>query len=207
MLDDLRTLGAGLLLGLSLAAPPGPVNALMATEARRGWWRAARIGLGATTGDALYLLVFALGLGGLLSRSPIVRAVLAVAGGLIMLWFAWGALEAARAPAPPSAATGRADDRRGAPGPGFLAGLTIVLTSPYNVVWWTTVGGELLRQLGWLVVIGLFSAILAWLAFFPWAVRAGESRFRGFARVVDVLSAAVLAGYGVYFIAGGIGLA
>lgn len=53
---------AGALLGLSIAAPPGPVVAAMATEAVRGLSRQSILtGFGAMTADATWLGVAALG--------------------------------------------------------------------------------------------------------------------------------------------------
>ena len=44
-------------MGLSLAAPPGPVNAMIATEATRSKLHGFSVGLGATTADFTYFVV------------------------------------------------------------------------------------------------------------------------------------------------------
>ena len=52
----MKALLAGAALGVSLAAPPGPVTAVMATAASRGRSREAILtALGAITGDAIWL--------------------------------------------------------------------------------------------------------------------------------------------------------
>jgi len=86
------TLAAGAVFGLALAAPPGPMNAVIAEESvLRGWLAGFTAGLGAMTADAVF---FVLSLGGVvafLDEAPTVRAVMVGAGGLLMLYFAYGA--------------------------------------------------------------------------------------------------------------------
>ena len=59
---------AGFLLGLSLAAPPGPMNALIAREAgARGMASGLRVGMGAPVADVVWLGVLVWGLGDFIS--------------------------------------------------------------------------------------------------------------------------------------------
>ncbi|WP_162509770.1 hypothetical protein [Thermogymnomonas acidicola] len=42
---------------MSLAAPPGPINAMIISEARRSVLRAVLIGFGAMTADLIFLII------------------------------------------------------------------------------------------------------------------------------------------------------
>jgi threonine/homoserine/homoserine lactone efflux protein len=83
---------AALGVGLALASAPGPVQAVLLTEAVRG---GTRRGLTALAGSSLtfgsMLLVLALGLS-LAPPSDLAIRVLRVAGGLLLLWLAFDAL-------------------------------------------------------------------------------------------------------------------
>src|SRR5438128_12036753 len=61
VLDILWAVLAGTGIGLSLAAPPGPVNAIIASQTVTRSWRAGfLVGIGATTADTILLAVFIL---------------------------------------------------------------------------------------------------------------------------------------------------
>ena len=62
------TLVAGAVFGLALAAPPGPMNAVIAEESvLRGWLAGFTAGLGAMTADFVFLL---LSLAGVVAGAP-----------------------------------------------------------------------------------------------------------------------------------------
>ena len=69
----------GLLLGWSVAWPPGPINAEMIRRAlARGFWPAFAVGAGASSGDFAWAVAVALGAGAL-ADLPGVRPALATA--------------------------------------------------------------------------------------------------------------------------------
>ena len=75
------TLIGGMVFGLALAAPPGPMNAVIATESvLRGWGAGFRAGLGAMVADVCFFLLALVGLVTFVQRSPDVRTALFVAG-------------------------------------------------------------------------------------------------------------------------------
>jgi len=87
------TLVAGAVFGLALAAPPGPMNAVIAEESVvRGWLAGFTAGLGAMTADFVFFLLSLAGVVAFLDDAPTVRAVMILVGGLIMLYFAYGAV-------------------------------------------------------------------------------------------------------------------
>src|SRR5688572_8685396 len=80
---------AGLSLGIALAAAPGPVQAVLLSEAIKGGvGRGLRAQAGAVITFGVLLLGLALGIS-FAPPSPTLVSVLKVVGGLLLLWLAW----------------------------------------------------------------------------------------------------------------------
>ena len=207
------TIGAGIAFGLALAAPPGPMNAIIAEESvRRGWRAGFKTGLGAMSAD---LLFFGLALAGgvaFVRDRPALQDATFLVGGVLMLYFAYGALRGAqgafRAEATPESR-------------GFSKAFVLSLTNPYQILFWLTAGVGLLTpgtvdvlsyaggSLSGLLVVetgsvalvaGLFGGIAVWIVGFPAALTATASRTDRFAPAVAYGSALVLAAFGLYFV-------
>jgi threonine/homoserine/homoserine lactone efflux protein len=223
------SLAAGVVFGLALAAPPGPMNAVIAEESvLRGWTAGFRAGLGAATADAAFFVLALLGAVTFVRRVPAVEAAMVGVGGALMLYYAYGAASAVRDSFHAGdAADGRDQDAPGDPtgeSAGFRKAFVLALTNPYQVVFWLTVGVglleagqvDLLRRLPVLgadlaglavvrtgspaLLVGLFVGILVWIVGFPAALVSARRRVERFAPAVAVLSAAVLAGFGFVFL-------
>ena len=213
----LVSLAAGVAFGLALAAPPGPMNAVIAEEtAVHGFAAGARAGLGAMTADALFLVATLLGLVGVVERVPAVRGAIVGVGGVVMLYFAYGAAQSARATG------GFADEASVGDSRGFRRAFLLAVTNPYQVIFWLTAGVALLAPgrmdllartpltvVGSLtvetgspaLVVGLFGGVAVWITGFPATIAAAGRRVDRLAPAVAGLSAAVLAGFGVLFLA------
>jgi threonine/homoserine/homoserine lactone efflux protein len=208
----------GVLFGLALAAPPGPMNAVLAEEsAVRGWRAGFTAGLGAMTADACFFLLAVLGAATVVTNTPGLRRVMIAGGGLLMLWFAYGAVREANA-----LSTAEADVAEQSKG--FRKAFVLALTNPYQVAFWLTVGIGLLEEgsvdvLSYLPVVGaeltgtlvvrtghpvllagLFGGIVVWITGFPAAITAARRRVERLAPVVAWASALVLAGSGALFL-------
>jgi threonine/homoserine/homoserine lactone efflux protein len=146
------TLINGFIIGWSVAWPPGPINAeilrrtLVPVSRGGGFWAAWQLGLGACTGDFLWALAVMAGAGALLN-TPRVRLILGVISFVLLLllaaMFARNAWRSARAVAP----TETVSDEKNVSGRntlgGYFLGLTIALTSPWNLGFWlAVVGGQ-----------------------------------------------------------------
>jgi threonine/homoserine/homoserine lactone efflux protein len=202
---------AGVVLGLSLAAPPGPMNAIIAEESvLRGFGAGVRAGMGAAVADGCFFVLALAGVTTILRAVPTVHAVMVGAGGLLMLYFAAGAALDARE-------SFTADLEGG--GAGFRKTFALALTNPYQILWWLTFGVGLLEpgrtDVGALVpfadslvvttgsvaiVAGFFAGILLWVVGFAGALVAAGRRVDRFAPAVASLSALALAGFGVVFL-------
>ncbi|HEX2022316.1 MAG TPA: LysE family transporter [Candidatus Thermoplasmatota archaeon] len=174
---------AGVLLAWSLAAPPGPANALIAALAsQRGFAAGWVAGLGAVTGDLVMFALMGLGALAVLAAVPWLDVGLGGAGAILMAYFAWEAWRSARRPDAPVA------DLRG----GYARSFVTVVTSPFNWAWWVSVGASLFVELGWGIVVGFFAGLVAWTIFWAALARAGAARVARFKEAVAYASAAVL---------------
>ena len=184
--DLTALIATGLLLGWSVAWPPGPINAEIARRAvARGFWPAVAVGLGACLGDATWALGVALGAGAL-AQGPTMIAVmgalsltlLVVLAGLF-LRAAWRKAWAWRA-GTWTRAVSAIDSTRA----GFLFGLVAALTSPWNVAFWLAVIGrpDMVSQglAGALVVAGaVIVGTAAWVFAFATAIAVFRAQLDG----------------------------
>mgnify|MGYP000058940228 FL=1 len=221
MANPFPSLLAGVVFGLALAAPPGPMNAVIAEESvTNGWLAGARTGLGAMTADAIFLVGSLFGVVAFVERFPTVRAGMVGVGGGLMLYFAYGAAMDAVGDVEPVPSDGAAAHAA----TGFRKAFVLALTNPYQILFWLTIGVGLLESgdldvlshtpyvgtdlAGLLVVrtgspaliVGFFVGIALWITGFPAAIRAAQRRVAAFAPVVAGGSALVLAGFGVVFL-------
>lgn len=80
----------GLLIGVVVAAPVGPVNVLCIQRAiSRGFWGGVAAGLGAMMGDGLIALSAAFGVSAISGAVTTHRAIIQVIGGLALMVFGW----------------------------------------------------------------------------------------------------------------------
>ena len=181
----IQSAALGLTLGLSLAVPPGPVNAVIATEGATRPVKGTLVGLGALTADAFFMSVTLL-LGSWLPEWA--KKPLTLAGGLVFVAMAFVVLRSR-----PSA--NRAVHLQ------YLTGLAMGLTNPFQIAWWLTAGLTLMTSFGLPVLAGFFGGILLWISTFPQAVHKGVATFGGSVLVaVKIVSACVLLIYGAWFI-------
>ncbi len=164
---------AGLALGLSLAVPPGPVNALIAREAARGgMWAGVRAGYPAPVVDTAYMLLVLFGLPRVLDVER-AAPVLAGVGSLFMFYLAW---DIARI--------------RGEPKPISLGAVWLVtLGNPFQYGWWLFTGATFLAATGVWGVVGFLTAIFGWVFVFSASMAHGAARWAWFPPLVTVLAA------------------
>jgi threonine/homoserine/homoserine lactone efflux protein len=182
---------SGVVLGVSIAAPPGPVNAAAAYQITRSWLAGWLTLLGATTADGIFFVLTYFGLTALIASGE-VREILFVVGGALMLYIAYSTLRRARDP--PGAVPAR-----GGRFP-YLLGLTIGLTNPFQLAWWIAVGMGMISSFGLSIVVGFFAGILVWTLFFATLLHAGVSRYRRVYPILVYASGLILVGFGVWFL-------
>jgi threonine/homoserine/homoserine lactone efflux protein len=221
------TFGAGIVFGLALAAPPGPMNAIIAEEsAVRGWLAGFTAGLGAMTADLCFFLLSLAGVVAVVRDAPTLRGTMILVGGLLMLYFAYGAADDAReqfGAGDVTAGFGGQPSEAGETSRGFRKAFALAITNPYQIAFWLTVGVGLLEPgvvdvlaktpyvgaelTGLLVVrtgspallVGLFGGIVCWIVGFPATLVAAGRRVDRLAPLVAAGSAVVLGGFGILF--------
>lgn len=193
-------------IGFSGALMPGPVLTMTVSQTiRRGFWAGPRIVLGHGVLELALLLALVLGLGPILQR-PLIGGLIGVVGaallGIMAVGMLWSlprlSLELESGPA-------------GGLGP-FWAGVLTSISNPYWVLWWATIGPMVIQQR--LSVVGVATFFgghilsdLVWFSFVSGLV-AGGRRFlnRALYQGLVGVCAVVLFGFGIYFLAHGIGL-
>lgn len=192
---------------------PGPISTLVVGQAaRRGFWVGPAVTLGHAVAELIIVVGLVVGLGDVLAGSRL-PALIALVGGLFLVWMGLGtlrdALRANLTPVPAGKA-GASSHRWGS----AWAGLAASFSNPYWFLWWGTVGatyivhssqhgargvaafysGHILSDLSWNSLLSLLMASgRRWLP--ERAVRA----FLGAA-------GALLIGLGVYFVVSGISM-
>lgn len=134
----------GFILGWSVAWPPGPINTEMIRRGLTGgFWRAYVVGLGACTGDFLWALVVAAGVGAVL-KEDWVRPILSVISFLLLIYLAHTFLSGAwrewkkRMKGESITFDGKPQSAKA----GYWLGLTMALVSPWNMAFWLAVMGS-----------------------------------------------------------------
>lgn len=213
---------AGTVFGLALAAPPGPMNAIIAEESVvRGWISGVVAGLGAMTADVVFFFLALVGVATVVDERPLLRGAMVTVGGVLMLYFAFDAVRSARS----TLTAGEVpDDSRG-----FRKALVLGLTNPFQILFWLTVGialldpgtidilaytpfvGDALTGIAIVetgsvaLLVGFFCGIVVWITGFPALLVATGKRIDSLAPFVAAASALVLAGFGVFFLWDGVG--
>lgn len=136
--DALPLIVKGLVLGWSIAWPPGPINSEMIRRAlTRGFWPAYALGLGACSGDFLWALAVTLGAGAL-ADVPIVRTILGAVSLVLLLALAFIFFRNAMRAGETAAAPAALDSSKG----GYFLGIGMALSSPWNIAFWLAVIGQ-----------------------------------------------------------------
>ncbi len=153
----------GIILGVAIAAPVGPIGLLCIRRTlHAGWWAGVAAGLGAATADAVYGGLAVSGLSIITSTLIGVQAWLQLGGGLFLLWLGLSTLRAA--PAPLTSASLTAERRPGL-GHTYLTTFLLTLTNPATILAFAAIFaglGTATGTGGWLLVCGVFIGSVLW---------------------------------------------
>jgi|GEM_PF-7422 len=178
------TYAAGLLLGFSLAAPPGPMNGLMASRSLSSAKKGALTGAGAMTADLMFMLLS-------FEASRLLGSYKE---------FFYGAGAAAMAYLALATIRKKSETAEATAGTPYLEGLLAGITNPFQVSWWLTVGTGFVSAFGVQGVLGLFSALAIWILVFPLAVSSAGRLWGPKAwSAVRWASVLVMSAFSVYF--------
>lgn len=197
----------GALLGLSIAAPVGPMALLcLRTTLARGFGVGLLAGLGVAAGDAFYAALAAFGLtaaAGLLTGQ---QTWLGLLGGLYLVWFGVGTM--LRPPAPDAR-----PPRRGTGLAAFTGTFLLTLANPPTIM----IFAAMFAGLGLAeaqqstspavaVVVGVLVGSGGWWVVFAGVVSRLRERLSGrLLAWINRISGAVLAAFGLWTVAGALG--
>ncbi|PYZ97710.1 amino acid transporter [Alteribacter lacisalsi] len=193
------------LLGLSLAAPIGPVNAAQLDRGiKNGFLHSWLVGLGATAADGIYMLLVFLGVVHMVGL-PSVQLFLWLFGAFVLIYIGIDALTGAKelGTNPQEVPRSRQTLTKS-----FSAGFLMSLFNPLTVIFWLGIFGSILAktvtQYGTgdviLYVGAIFLGIMVWdvtMAFFSSTMK--HVLTHKVLYLISVMSAVSLLGFGAYF--------
>lgn len=189
---------SSLLIGLSIAAPVGPIGLLTIQRSLEHGPRAGlATGLGAAAADAVYGAIGAYGVAWLVNALVAARVPLALFGGAVLLWMA---LQLLRAPVAERAAN-TAPARNGWQ---YFAGtFVLTLSNPATIFSFVAIFGAMAGRAASaspaLMVAGVLVGSALWWVFLSSVVGRLRERFDArWRRRVNLVSAAVLAGFALW---------
>ncbi|WP_246942070.1 LysE family transporter [Bacillus pinisoli] len=189
-------------LGLSLAAPIGPINAAQLDRGiKSGFFYAWIIGLGSVAADIVYMCAVYLGMVHFI-EIPFVKAFLWLFGFFVLVYTG---IESVL-----SAVNLQADDRGNANSyiKTFFTGFFMAISNPLTILFWLGIYGSILAKTSATLAtdqLMLYSfAIILGLLIWDFAMAAVASSFRRLLtpqllRTISVISGLSLIGFGAYF--------
>jgi len=176
----------GILMGFSLASPPGPINAVIASESLISKRKGILVGTGAMTADFIFMTVsFVI--------YQVIKPLVAyfyIFASLAMFLLAYSLLHRNSSEKAPKKF-----------GFDYLKGLMLGLTNPFQIGWWVTAGLSFIGIFGWQSVFGLFLAIIVWITLFPTVIALIGYYGGSFVySLIRWVSAAAIFMFGIYFL-------
>lgn len=192
-----------ILLGLTLAAPIGPVNLEMIKRGlSSGFKQAFLTGVGASSADTTYLVVIYFGLTAFLNLA-FMKIILGFAGSIILIYL--GLMSAKEFF---SSADSKSNRQRTLFKNSFLTGYVLAISSPMTIVWWTGVFGALLATQTHAVtrLSAFFSCVSILIGCFLWAfclalvLHFGKKYVnKKTTGIISLIAGLFLVGFGLYF--------
>jgi L-lysine exporter family protein LysE/ArgO len=190
------------LLGLSLAAPIGPVNAAQIDKGlKNGFWHSWLVGVGAFAADGIYMLAVYVGVVNFL-ETPFMQTFLWCFGSFVLIYTGVESI----IKADPKLIS---NSRRNEPlYKSFLSGFFISISNPLTILFWLGVYGSVLAKTAatsshhqlMYYSLAIFVGLLIW----DVTMAGISSSFKRFFTVrtimgISILSGLSLIGFGVYF--------
>jgi len=190
------------LLGLSLSAPIGPINAAQLDSGiKRGFWHAWLVGLGAMIADAAYMIMVYMGIVHFI-EIPFMKSFLWLFGCFVLMYTGIESLTGAGSIAKKDEGIERSKLRS------FVSGFLMSLSNPMTILFWLGIYGSVLADTAAkygseqvaLYSLAIISGILLW----DVTMAGISSTFRrwltdGLLKLISVLSGLSLIGFGAYF--------
>ncbi len=177
----------GTLLGVSLAAPPGPVTSIIVRRSTVSMFSGIMVGFGAMTADLILMLIMIF-TNAVLSLSTFETYIYIAGAAIIFIAGAHLILDYRK-------------DVDYAKSGSYLAGLTIGLVNPFQIIWWLSSGLAFLLKFGIQVFYFLFAGTTLWVIFLSYVInRISEMYGKKMIRAASLFSIAVLFFFGFLFV-------
>ncbi|ADU30286.1 LysE family transporter [Evansella cellulosilytica] len=194
---------AYIFLGLSLAAPIGPVNAAQLDRGiKSGFFHAWLVGLGATVADGIYMFLVFLGVYHLI-EIPFVQSFLWLFGFFVLVYTGIESLSGAN-----KIELNHEKMNRESPTKSFFAGFFMSLFNPITVLFWLGIFGSILAKTvtsySQIEVLLYVTAIFIGITVWDFTMAGLSSTLRRFLSkklltTISLLSGLSLIGFGIYF--------
>ncbi|MDQ0300681.1 threonine/homoserine/homoserine lactone efflux protein [Salibacterium salarium] len=152
-------------LGLTLAAPIGPINAAQLDRGiKSGFWHAWLVGVGAMVADGLYMLLVYLGVVHFLS-APLVKTFLWLFGFFVLVYIGIESVKGAA-----NTITVRSQRKEQPIMKSFLSGFFMSLCNPLTILFWLGIYGSIVAKTAasqsieqlWLYSLAIFIGVSLW---------------------------------------------
>lgn len=191
-----------ILLGISLSAPIGPINAAQINKGiHHGFLRSWMVGIGAMFADVLFMLLIYFGLAQFLT-TPYMKAFLWLFGFFVLLYTGIESILTSKK----GLAIGNASKE--SVSKSFRSGFFMALSNPLNILFWLGIYGSVLAKTSksfsdiQLLIYsgGIFIGILLW-DFIMASLSSGAKRFLNprILQIISILAGLSLVGFGLYF--------
>ncbi|MFE8702764.1 LysE family transporter [Cytobacillus sp. FJAT-54145] len=191
-----------IILGLTLAAPIGPVNAARLDKGlKNGFWHAWAVGAGSMIADAIFMLSVYLGVVHFIDK-PIIQIFLWLFGGFILLYSGFESILNA------NKISFDHNRNRESIFKCFMYGFIMSISSPLSILFWLGIYGSVLAKTaasyGTSELLFYSAMIFIGLTLWDVFVAALTSMFRKFLTIkyiifTSILSGISLVGFGIYF--------
>lgn len=195
----------GMVVGVVLAAPIGPINIEIVVRGVRDGFRSGwLLGLGALTADTLYATLVVSGLTPLADQ-PALRIPLFLAGAIMLGYVGWGSVRRALHGELVDADSGT----ELASGKSYVTGFLLAAFNPMGIVYWLSVGAGLVadavNRVGTIgapvLVAGVFLGILCWVTVISLVAQVSRRFVTGAGmRWVTGVSGAIVMAFGLWFL-------
>lgn len=148
----------GILLGLGVAIPIGPLNILIMNYSLSSFGRGFALGMGAMSADILYFVLLSLGVLVVFDNPWIFKSI-AIFGAIFLLYMAWACYKNASKMLAKISNTERGESLLAC----YLKGLGLNSINPFIVGFWLSLSSVVASSANWMIAaLGVLLALLAW---------------------------------------------
>ena len=148
----------GILLGLGVAIPIGPLNILIMNYSLSSFGRGFALGMGAMSADILYFVLLSLGVLVVFDNPWIFKSI-AIFGAIFLLYMAWACYKNASKMLAKISNTERGESLLAC----YLKGLGLNSINPFIIGFWLSLSSVIASSANWMIAaFGVLLALFVW---------------------------------------------